>query len=258
MTSVVKPRLAELALGSALLATPTLAQVTHVHLEASTDLGATWSSAVAAEPGREVSVRIRVRLDSAGTTMTSMGLGGLTLQPTLTNWTSGDSALAFADSLAPNALPSTYGRVYPFSSIGQTPGIPPQYVFFESGGVLRIANSRNIKAPGLLSWGLNCAQSPRSLNPTGYNPSLDVVVFRFGFVAGGGARTMIADADPEWVNNKRGTWYTTPGGTGPVQASLSRESTHPATITIVPSTPGLSCLALAAGWCAMSRARRRA
>ncbi len=251
----MKVRLMHLLLGSTLATSPSLAQVTHLHFEASTDHGTTWASSVSATPGQEVSVRLRVRLDLAGTTRTSMGFGGITLQPTQTQWTRGDLTLPFARSLAPNAPGNAYGRVYPFGVASEI-GIPPPYLFFDDGGVLRIADARNTKAPGRLAWGLNLAQYPLSLNTTGYNTSLDVVVFRYGFVAGHGTRTMLADAEPEWVNNKRGTWYTSPSGTGPLQASLTRDTIHPALIRIVPSPWTLACVGMLAVHRRRSRPRR--
>jgi hypothetical protein len=232
-------RRVELALASALLATPALAQVTHIHLEASTDLGATWSSAVAAEPGREVSVRIRVRLDSAGTTMTSVGLAGLIYQPVVQGWSENDRSLPFDH--APPANGMGYGRVYPYTSVAQGPGSSSgELTTFHNGTTLRIAGANSVTPTTDLRWGLTSTQSPQSLNPTGFSTSLDVVVFRFGVIAGaGGARALRADVPLAWINNVRATWFTSL--IHPMEAAVTPDSVHPAEIWIVPSPCVWSC-----------------
>lgn len=228
------------------LAASAQAQNTRLVFETSLN-GTDWSANVnAPATGGQVHVRIRAVFDAAGTSFTSMGFGGITFQPTLSNFRAGDARDAFTINLAPGDTGN--GRRYPFSSVGQISSSASGELttFVDGGTTLRFAGSKVTTPPGTLSWGLNSAQSPQSLNATGYNSSLDVVIFKYSVTLGANSttdRVLTASAPLAFINNARGTWFTTAAGTGPVQAAITEGTIAAGTIT-QPAVPTPASLAL--------------
>ncbi len=235
-------------------AIPAWAGDTRVLVEASVDLGASWSSSVVASPGEEVAVRVRIQYLGAGS---PIGFGGITHAPTLWPWDSSRNVVLPALAhLSPDALASLYGRVYPFNSVGlfPPPGLVPNYV--TENGELRWATVRT-SPQGTLPIGVHSAQAPLSLNATGFSENLDVVIFRYGNIPGGGApRAMVVDVPLALINNARATWFTTSSGTDPLQIPLAHSDIIVAEIHVVPGLGGGCVIVGAALWSGMVRRRR--
>ncbi len=203
-------------------------------------------------PGAEVSIRMRFQYES---TVTVLGFGGISLQPTVSGWSAGDAILPFDLDLPQNAPEGAYGRVYPFRRqqvLPPGPIDPPipdpmrDWIAIDNGsGELRLTQRGSLTNPGL-SWGLNFAQSPPSLN-TVFSTSLDLIAFRYGFVVSGGERTMVASAPLAYINNARMIWFTTTTGTGPLFTALAPEDVLGAMVHVVPG-PGVIGVILLARW----------
>lgn len=218
------------------------AQRTHLYTEAKSESLPVWSSSIFAGVGETVTVRIRAVYESQGSTMTNLGFGGVTHQPMLTGWSATDTVLP----ISPNPPPgeSTLGRVYPFSTSGQTSASDTGELttFVDSPGTLRFAGSRNLTPTTNLSWGVRSGQSLWTLNPTGYNSNLDAVIFRYAFVAGEGGRTLQASTPLDAIDGGRALWYPCHSCTAIILAPVTSDTIHAATITIVPGAWTLACL----------------
>lgn len=220
-----------------------LAQNTELVLEASTNEGQTWTSEVSASPGSTVYVRMRVRLANAGTN-TVLGLGGVTCQPTLTNWQADiDTRLGFTDitSGVPENPQTNTGRISPFAQSGISPETRPIGSHNDPGNVLRFANTINVTMTTNLAWGISTGQLPPSIGGTTFRPGTDSTVFRYAVTLGdAGPRDMIASVPYESILARRGTWYRTAAGTGSLLAPIDpfEPGIFPATIHVIP-TPGV-------------------
>lgn len=157
------------------------AQTTRLIMEASVDSAQTWSSEVTPTAGGTVYFRVRAQLEGA----TALGFGGMTLQPILTHFVSGqDELIPFT---IPNgggvpAEPQTgTGRILPFGTGAQGDGSPSGLLIGheDPGNVLRFAGSRNVSAMTNVAWGVALAQQPSALAGSNFESSLDVVVFRY-------------------------------------------------------------------------------
>lgn len=235
-------------------ALPARAGESRVIVEASVDQGMHWSRSVVTAPGEEVSIRVRVQYLGMGS---PIGLGGITHIPTLGPWDpSRDEVRPAFSVLGSDAPANAYGRVSPFNSVGTLPpdSLLPTYV--TQDGELRWAAERT-SPPGAMPIGVNSAQLPRALNTAGFSESLDVVVFRFGFVAGdGGARTMVADVPLGLINNARTAWFTSDVGASPLFAAIESQDILSAEIRVVPAA-GAWCVVVGAGALCLNRRRDR-
>ena len=222
-------------------------QRTHLYLEAASDAAPAWSSTIVANPGDTVVVRLRVAYDAMGSGVYNAGFAGMLTQPTLASWDGTDTLLSFSPALPPDD--GSFGRVYPFTSSDQSPGSATGALtaFIDGPGTLRFAGSKNVTPTTNLQWGLSSTQRLYSLNPTGYNSNLDVVVFRFAFVAGTGGRTLVASAPIEWIYNEAALWFPCGACIGLMNTPVTPETIHPASTTIVPATPPVVLMFLGVG-----------
>jgi hypothetical protein len=244
------------AIGLAAFASPALPQtpVTRIITEVSTD-GVNWSSHVAAIPGQLVEVQVRVQYTGVEPVM---GLGGFTFQPTLSGWNAPVDRVLPLDSESP--FPNSngrYGRVSPFNRLGGQ-STPPfgLIAHVDPGGVLRFAQSPLTDPLVNMAWGVNVVQLTPALIGTNFNPSPNVVTFRYGVTLSGdaGPRTLVASTPRAYFQNNRVTWYRTPTGTNSLLDSLTDESLVGATIEVIPAP---SVVALFAGAAFGLAARRR-
>lgn len=240
-----------------------IGQSTRLTLEASANAGASWHPRVEVAPGATVYVRLRVSLDNAGT-HTVLGLGGITCQPTLSNWrASVDERLRFTNEETGSGVdesPQTNtGRINPFAPTSISPPFQPTTSHLDPGNILRFAQPNNVNLTTNLAWGVGTAQLPHDLNPTGFRAGISVVVFRYAVRladAGGGSRDLIASVPRESVLQSRASWYRTPTGTMSLLAPIDslEGGIVPATIRVIPAPPIPALLLLAL---ALTPSRRR-
>ncbi len=231
------------------LAAAAQAQSTRLVFEASNDAGATWTSNLTAAPGQNIQVRVRAEyVQGAGGTQ--MGLAGLTFQPTVSNWTAGDTVAALsADGAGVAAASSEFGRILPFAAAGQgsasASGVLTSFV--DGGNTLRFAGSKNTTATTNPAWGVAIGQNPQSLAnpPESYSNSSNPLIFRFGFTLGSDttARDLVASVPLSSIVSARGRWYTSALGTA-LNAAITAADITPATISIVPAPASLALLGL--------------
>jgi hypothetical protein len=265
---------------------PAFAQSSQIYNEFSTDNGATWAMNASAEPGTTVHVRVRVALVGA----TSLGLAGLTMQPVLQGWRPdlGDTVVPFTfpglnmtSTLPSYGTPTTEtaytgrnvenvgtntGRMFPFGSAGQsatsTSGLLTS--FNDPGNVLRFAGSKNTTAATNLSWGVGIAQLPQTLAVPNYyagaffNPSLDVVVFRYAITLAEDTtpRDLLATIPAGLISGNKAAWYTQANGAAAtnLETIVNDSSIFVGGLSIIPA-PGASGLALV-GIAMLARRRR--
>jgi hypothetical protein len=224
-------------------------QNTRLVFEVSRDGGATWVGDFHDGPGLTFLVRVRAQFVG---TQTPLGFGGITFQPTLTNWV----GAGFADIRQPFTNPNgegvdlnaaggaATGRINPFASAGMGSASASGLMtsFNDPGSVLRFAGSKCTTATTNLAWGVNCGQLPQSLAGTSFNTSLDVVIFRYAVTIPSQTlsanRLLIASTNAATILNGRGSWYMNASGTDVLQASVSTQFIQNAAVFIEFPAPG--------------------
>lgn len=205
-----------------------MGQTTRLVMEASVDGAQTWSSEVAPVPGQVVYFRLRATLVGAST----LGFGGMTLQPILTNFDAAtDEAQAFTfPGVDAGGVPSAEteylgrqvsttpvtntGRLFPFGAPPQA-GMHVPAFHVDAGNVLRIADVRATEATTNVAWGLQCRQNAPNIMGTLFDPSMDVVVFRYAVTFG--SVDVVREAWPSIEGGISGpavAWHVRPDGTG--------------------------------------------
>lgn len=222
------------------LATGTIAraQTTSLIFEASRDFGVSWHTDLDALPNDVIVVQVRVGLSG---TSTVLGLAGVTFQPTLTNWNSGDSVLPFdVPCDFPPFCDTPPGRVWPFSSSGMNSasasGILTSHL--DPGNVLRFAGANAVTPTTNLAWGVSCGQVPLSIGGTNFRAGTDPVIFRYGVrlsPTNPDPRDLLASVPVQYIVQQRGSWYRTNAGTQSLLAPITNDTITPATIHVVPS-----------------------
>lgn len=240
-------------LASGFAASAALAQ-SNIHrmvFETSTDNEQSWSSRADVQPGQEVLIRIRMQLLNPTTDI--IGFGGMTYQPTLSNWhpESSDQAVIYRPprDFPPydNGVP---GRMFPFSSIGMGSASASGQLttFNDPGNILRISGANTATTPTTnLAWGLNSSQLTRQLGGTNFAAGMDVVVFKYAVTLGdsGQERTLVNGAPLAYIQNQRATWFRNDNGSSSLFITLSTDSIIPAEIHVIPS-PASALLGLLA------------
>jgi hypothetical protein len=231
---------------------PVLAQ-SPVIIEASTNDGTTWSSAVTTNPGTRVTFRVRVQDQSPFIGHT--GLAGLVFQPTLTNFRPSDTA----DPVSPVAGvgPTGRGRLNPWAFPDMGPSSAPGVLtpFVDPGNVLRFAGANAIFPPPV-PFGVQIGQPSAVVAGTNFVFDTDVVVFQYSVVlTDPTARTLVASTPIDLILGSRIQYYTSETGTTE-EIRISGSDIAPATVTIIPAPATLSSILGFAA--AMSRRRRSA
>lgn len=218
------------------------AQTTSLIFEASRDFGVSWHTNLDASPDDFVVVQVRVGLSG---TSTVLGLAGVTFQPTLTNWHSGDSVLPFnVPCDFPPFCDTPPGRVLPFASSGMNSasasGILTSHL--DPGNVLRFAGANALTPTTNLAWGVSCGQVPPSIGGSNFREGTDPVIFRYGVrlsPTNSDPRDLVASVPVPYILQQRGSWYRTNTGTQSLLAPITTDTIIPATIRVVPSPPSL-------------------
>lgn len=223
------------------------AQNTQLVFQASADAGQSWHDRVDVVPGTNVIIRLRVRLINLGTN-TVLGLAGITLQPTLSNWNAAtDTRRPFLTESDGSGVPefpeSNLGRIFPFASAGMSThaasGVLTSHV--DPGNILRFAGANCITPSTNLAWGVGLGQIPTLL---GIREGIDMVVFRYGVrVAGDAERTLMASVNVSDILQQRANWYRNLGGAGNLFAPIG-DNVVPATIHVIPAPAALPFLLL--------------
>lgn len=222
--------------------------------------GGTWGSTTVVQPGDRVEIQVRVKL--LNPPFNIEGFGGMTYQPTLSGWqpSLGDRAINF-ENPCPGGCPDPlfYGRIAPFTFSGMTTSSPsgPLTAFADPGNVLRIAGRNNITATTDRAWGIASSQVTPEFGGTRFNPSLDVVVFRYYVDLSPQLpnRTLQAAVPLEYINLRFASWYLNSPAPEDLYINVTNSGVFfSGTITVVPAPSGAA--ALAALGCLALRRRR--
>lgn len=246
----MRPTIALLSAAALSFAAHAQTPFSRITFEGSLDSGATWiGGTIGYTPGTPVLIRMRVSLINSGTT-TVLGLAGCTLQPSLTNWTAGDSRLPFSsiNGIGVEEQPqNNLGRINPFASSGMGSASASGLLtsFIDGGTTLRFAGANCVTPTTNLAWGVSLGQAPRSIGGTNFREGIDAVVFRYSVIlTAPGVHVYQASVDPATILQGRASWYRTDAGTGSLLAPASE--IVPLTLMNFPSPGTLALLGLAA------------
>jgi hypothetical protein len=230
-----------------------------IRFESSLD-GLDWTNEhrrVDVQPGSTIRVqfRIRVRLEDPGPSI--IGFAGATMQPILTGWSAADTRVPFTtnDGSATPESPNAFGRIAPFGSSGMSSSSASGLLTsFSEGDTLRFAGSNAVIATVNRAWGVGMNQLTQQIAGTNFQPSLNVVVFKYAvdLSVANADRTLTATVPVNFVNLQRMSWFTNfPSFSTPITDS----SIEPATINLIVPAPACVPL-LAVSFAAVTRRRK--
>lgn len=234
----------------AALAPTARAQNTRILFEVSSNQGASWGPRVSILPGTEAIVRVRIQ--HVGT-MTLLGLGGITMQPTLSNWNPVvDERLPFtqSDGSGCSRDPQTNtGRIIPFHAFGMSSlaasGLLTSHV--DPGNILRFAGVNAFSPTTNLAWGVSFSQLTFNLGgpPVDAVFGPDALVFRYAVRPGGTQeRELTAAVELSSILRGYAGWYREYNGRNNLLAPVRPEDIIPATIHVIPAPATLPLLLL--------------
>ncbi|MBX3382287.1 MAG: PEP-CTERM sorting domain-containing protein [Phycisphaeraceae bacterium] len=261
------------------------ADTSRLEFQVSTD-GVSWSSSTNALPGSVV--QIRARMSYIGTEATPIAFASLTYQPTVSNWTAGDSLRPFANqgnntnggSVADTpGMDAPYGRISPFASTGPTSSDPYMGHVQNAGGTnyLRIARTtitnwvgqgpttgtgaaNNFNGAGGLATVQKGSGNVGPNDPPFRTGISDIVILKFAvqLSAATDIRTLLVSAPLEGMSRNATTgvreaaWFTsTSDNFGGIKAAVEVSD---ASINVVPAPGALALMGL--GGLAVARRRR--
>lgn len=232
--------------GACALASQVRAQTSRLIFDVSSDDQQTWSQRAEVQPGQQVIFRIRMQLLNPTTDI--LGFGGMTYQPTISNWRPLFDTLPDLSEVIRDFPPyDQHGRLSPFNSVGQGSSSASGQIttFVDPGNILRIAGANCTSITTNLVWGVNSAQLTAQLAGTRFVSGTDVTVFKTAITLGnsGEERTLILNAPMEGIRGPTATWFRTPNGTNSFVYRMTPNDIVPAEIHVIPTPGVLTCLA---------------